>query len=189
MSRDEVTAIEENTFCLRELIDPKKHNLIQLLLRARAITSKHMDKISGKKDKIEKNDELMRIMKGRSFANFKAFQNCLRETMQSNIVLILKKSLFKITFFTLFHFISSNPDPSRLISPFSIQSYFIPSRFISSCHILSHRIYFQVSVSRPLSFVLFIYRIAKCHTDKLRLSDNDTTVLTINMLMMIITSM
>ena len=146
LSQDEVTAIEENTFCLRELIDPKKHNLIQLLLRARAITSKHMNKISGKKDKIEKNDELMRIMKRRSFANFKAFQNCLRETMQSNIVLILKKSLFKIfhliliSHLTLSHPVSFHPVSPHPVSPHPVSPHPISSHPVSFHPVTSYLI-------------------------------------------------
>ena len=82
--------IDDNMFCLGELIDIEKHDLVYKLVAGNCITSRHRDRVIRSKPE-DKAYELLIILQRRRYEDFVNFMKCLRKTMQNNIVKILEK--------------------------------------------------------------------------------------------------
>ena len=81
--------IDDNMFCLEKLIDTEKLDLIHRLVTEECITSKHRDRVIRCKRE-EKAYELLVILRRRRYRDYFNFMECLRKTMQNNIVKILE---------------------------------------------------------------------------------------------------
>ena len=82
--------IDDNMFCLEKLIDTEKRDLLHKLVQAKSITSRHRDRVIESKPD-DKAYGLLVILQRRRYKDFFNFMECLRRTMQKNIVKILKK--------------------------------------------------------------------------------------------------
>ena len=91
LSADEIHIIDNNMFCLVNLINPYRMNFLYRLVSKKCITNRHKEKVERWLEPEKKIDELLRIMKRRSHRDFENFKFCLRDTMQNNIVDILEK--------------------------------------------------------------------------------------------------
>ena len=83
-------AIDDNMFCLVKLIDTEKHDLVYKLVAGNCITSRHREKVIHSKSE-DKAHELLIILQRRRYKDFFNFMECLRKTMQHNMVKILEK--------------------------------------------------------------------------------------------------
>ena len=82
--------IDDNMFCLGKLIDTEKLDIELKLVRANCITSRHRDRVIHSKPD-DKAYELLIILQRRRYKDFFNFMECLRKTMQHNIVKILER--------------------------------------------------------------------------------------------------
>jgi hypothetical protein len=82
--------IEVNMFCLDKLIDTEKHELLFKLVRAKCITVRHRHRVICSKPD-ERAYELLTILKRRRYKDFFNFMDCLRKSLQGNMVRILEK--------------------------------------------------------------------------------------------------
>ena len=82
--------IDDNMFCLEKLIDTEKRDLELKLVTANCITSRHRERLIHFKPE-DKAHELLIILQRRRYKDFFSFMECLRKTMQNNIVKILEK--------------------------------------------------------------------------------------------------
>ena len=82
--------IDDNMICLEKLIDTEKRDLELKLVTANCITSRHRERLIHSKPE-DKAHELLIILQRRRYKDFFNFMDCLRKTMQNNIVKILKK--------------------------------------------------------------------------------------------------
>ena len=80
---------DDNMFCLEKLIDTEKRDLLHHLVRAKCITARHRDRVIHSKPE-DKAYELLIILQRRRYKDFFNFIECLRKTMQRNIVKILE---------------------------------------------------------------------------------------------------
>ena len=91
LPRDLRKVIDDNMFCLEKLIDIEKRELLTKLVAANCIRSIHRDKVINFKQDEHKAYQLLIIIQRRRFKDFCNFMECLRKTMQTNIVKILEK--------------------------------------------------------------------------------------------------
>ena len=82
--------IDDNMFCLGQLIDTEKHDLVYKLFRTKCITSRHRDRVIHSKPE-DKAHELLIILRRRRYKDYFNFMECLRKSMQQSIVEILKR--------------------------------------------------------------------------------------------------
>ena len=83
--------VDDNMFCLEKLIDIEKLELLTKLVASNCIRSIHRDKVINFKPDEQKAYQLLIIIQRRRFKDFCNFMECLRKTMQTNIVKILEK--------------------------------------------------------------------------------------------------
>ena len=84
--------IDDNMFCLEKLIDTEKRELLMKLVAANCIRSIHRDRVMNFKPDEEKAYQLLIIIQRRRYKDFFNFMECLRETLQRNVVKVLEKS-------------------------------------------------------------------------------------------------
>ena len=82
--------IDDNMLCLEKLIDTEKRDLELKLVTANCITPRHRERVIHSKPE-DKAHELLTILQRRRYKDFFNFMECLRKTMQNNIVKILEK--------------------------------------------------------------------------------------------------
>ena len=94
LSEDERRRIIFNNRCLIKLIDPYKHEFLSDLVEKDCITFRHFRKLTSMSevDKSEMISELFTILLRRSFAHFQLFIQCLKFTLQHNLVQILESN-------------------------------------------------------------------------------------------------
>ena len=94
LSEDERRRIIPNNRCLVNLIDPYKHDFLSHLIEKDCITFSHFQKLTSmvKVNKTEMISELFTILLRRSFAHFQLFIQCVKYTLQHNIVQILQSN-------------------------------------------------------------------------------------------------
>ena len=90
LSRELRKVIDDNMFCLDKLMDTEKHDLVNKLVPLNCITSQHRAKVIRSKQE-DRSHELLVILQRRRYKDFIKFIECLRKTMQKNIVKILEK--------------------------------------------------------------------------------------------------
>ena len=91
LTNDERDIIENNTFCLMNLINPFIFNFLGLLTQSKCITRRHKDKVVTWYDQYKNVQELLKIMQRRTYKDFANFRLCLSKTMQNKIIEILDK--------------------------------------------------------------------------------------------------
>ena len=92
LTEREITIINDNLFCLVKLIDPYKMKFLLKLVACKCITERHKIRLLGQfNDPDERIDELLTILKRRSYKDFLNFKKCLHDTMQNKIVGILEQ--------------------------------------------------------------------------------------------------
>ena len=77
-------------FCFEKLIDTEKRDLLHKLVQANCITSGHRDRVICSKPE-DRAYELLIILQRRRYKDYFNFMDCLRKTMQQNMVKILEK--------------------------------------------------------------------------------------------------
>ena len=93
LDQDEVAMIDDNMFCLINLIDPYRRNFLNLLHSKKCITIRHKEKLKkfpGTSRTIVA-EELLNIIKRRRYRDFRNFKICLHDTMQHKLADILEK--------------------------------------------------------------------------------------------------
>ena len=83
--------IDKNMFCLKVLIDTERQDLLMKLVAANCIREIHRDRVMNFKPDEERAYQLLIIIQRRRFKDFFNFMECLRKTMQTNIVKVLEK--------------------------------------------------------------------------------------------------
>ena len=83
--------IDDNMFCLEKLIDTEKRELLMKLVAANCIRAIHRDRVMNFKPDEEKAYQLLIIVQRRRFKDFFNFMECLRKTLQRNVVKVLEK--------------------------------------------------------------------------------------------------
>ena len=91
LNRDEIAMIDDNIFCLVKLIDPFRSQFLYKLVSKQCITYPQQEKIKQIPDIVRKGEELLKIMKRRTYKDFRNFKMCLHDTMQHKLVDILEK--------------------------------------------------------------------------------------------------
>ena len=91
LSRDEIALIDNNMFCLVNLIDPYRRNFLNRLVSKTCITIRHKEKLETFPEASKKVEELLKIIKRRRYIDFRNFKICLHDTMQHKLVDILEK--------------------------------------------------------------------------------------------------
>ena len=92
LTEREITIINDNLFCLVKLIDPYKMKFLLKLVACKCITERHKVRLLEQfKDPDKRIDELLTILKRRSYKDFINFKKCLHDTMQNKIVGILEQ--------------------------------------------------------------------------------------------------
>ena len=90
LPRDLRDVIDDNMICLKGLIDTEKHDFLLILVREKCITKRHRDRVFRTKPE-ERAYELLIILQRRRHRDFVIFMDCLRKTMQNNIIKVLEK--------------------------------------------------------------------------------------------------
>ena len=93
LDQDEIAIIDNNMFCLVNLIDPYRRNFLSRLFSKTCITMRHNEKLKKFSD-ASKNvvvEELLNIIKRRRYRDFRNFKMCLHDTMQHKLADILEK--------------------------------------------------------------------------------------------------
>ena len=93
LDREEIAMIDNNMFCLINLIDPYRRNFLSSLVSKTCITIRHYEKLKKFPD-ASKNvvvEELLNIIKRRRYIDFRNFKMCLHDTMQHKLADILEK--------------------------------------------------------------------------------------------------
>ena len=88
---EEISIIDNNMFCLVNLINPYRRNFLYRLLAKQCITNRHKEKIEKFPEASMKMDELLKIIKRRRYRDFRNFKVCLHDTMQHKLVDILEQ--------------------------------------------------------------------------------------------------
>ena len=83
--------IDDNMFCLEKLVDTDKRELLMKLVTANCIRSRHRDRVMNFKPDEEKAYQLLIIIQRRRFRDFSNFMECLRKSLQRNVVKVLEK--------------------------------------------------------------------------------------------------
>ena len=89
---EEIAIIDNNMFCLVNLINPYRRNFPYRLVAKQCITNRHKEKIEKFPEASMKMDELLKIIKRRRYIDFRNFKVCLHDTMQHKLVDILEQS-------------------------------------------------------------------------------------------------
>ena len=87
----ELNLINNNMFCLVNLISPYRMEFLYRLVAKRCISDRQKGRIECRKELSMKVDELLTIMKRRRLRDFRNFKICLHDTMQNRIVEILER--------------------------------------------------------------------------------------------------
>ena len=82
--------IDDNMFCLEKLIDTEKRDFLTKLVATNCIRARHRDRVIYSEPK-DKAYELLIIIQRKRYKDFFNFMECLRKTMQKNIVKILER--------------------------------------------------------------------------------------------------
>ena len=91
LSCEEIAIIDNNLFCLVNLINPYRRNFLYRLVAKQCITNRHKEKIEKFPEASMKMDELLKIIKRRRYRDFRNFKICLHDTMQHKFADILEK--------------------------------------------------------------------------------------------------
>ena len=91
LSCEEIAIIDNNLFCLVNLINPYRRNFMYRLVAKQCITNRHKEKIETFPEASTKMDELLKIIKRRRYSDFRNFKMCLHDTMQHKLADILEK--------------------------------------------------------------------------------------------------
>ena len=91
LDQDEIAMIDNNMFCLINLIDPYRKNFLNRLVSKKCITIRHKEKIETFPETSKKVKELLKIIKRRRYRDFRDLKVCLRDTMQHKLADILEK--------------------------------------------------------------------------------------------------
>ena len=83
--------IDDNMFCLKELINTEKQDLLMKLVKENSIRAIHRDRVMNFKPDEEKAYQLLIIIQRRRYKDFYNFMECLRKTLQRNVVKVLEK--------------------------------------------------------------------------------------------------
>ena len=83
--------IDKNMFCLKELINTEKQDLLMKLVTAKCIRARHRDRVMNFEPDEQKAYQLLIIIQRRRYRDFFKFMECLRKTLQRNVVKILEK--------------------------------------------------------------------------------------------------
>ena len=93
LNQDEIAMIDNNMFCLINLIDPYRRNFLNLLHSKKCITIRHKEKLKKfpETPRTIVAEELLNIIKRRRYRDFRNFKMCLHDTMQHKLADILEK--------------------------------------------------------------------------------------------------
>ena len=91
LDRDEITLIDNNMFCLVNLIDPYRRNFLNRLVAKKCITIRQKEKLEKFLEASKKVEELLKIIKRRRYIDFRNFKICMHDTMQHKLADILEK--------------------------------------------------------------------------------------------------
>ena len=91
LSRDELDRLDRNLFLLSTLLDVNNTRLLDSLVRDRCITDRHRDRIQSKLLKGERNEELLSIIRRRSYSNFTTLIDALKRRKQDKAVQLLEQ--------------------------------------------------------------------------------------------------
>ena len=93
LDQDEIAMIDNNMFCLVNLIDPYRRNFLNLLVSRKCITIRHKEKLKKfpEASKLMVVEELLSIIKRRRYRDFRNFKISLHDTMQNKLADILEK--------------------------------------------------------------------------------------------------
>ena len=87
----ELNLVNNNMFCLVNLISPYRMDFLYRLVAKRCITDRQKGRVESWQEAHKKTDELLTILKRRRFRDFQNFKMCLHDTMQNKIVDILER--------------------------------------------------------------------------------------------------
>ena len=90
LTENEISIINDNLFSLVNLMNPYRMDFLYRLISKKCITERHKASIENCSEIKQKIDELLTILKRRSYSDFKHFKLCLHDTMQDKIVDILE---------------------------------------------------------------------------------------------------
>ena len=92
LSVDELEHINRRTYLLvTTAINGNTKRFLDSLVRDRCITDQHRDRIQSKLTKKERNEELLSIIRRRSYKNFITFIDALKKTKQDEAVQLLEQ--------------------------------------------------------------------------------------------------
>ena len=91
LNEKELDLINNNMFCLVNLISPYRMDFLYRLVSKKCITNRQKGRIECKSELPKKVDELLSIMKRRRLRDFRNFKICLHDTMQNRIVEIMER--------------------------------------------------------------------------------------------------
>jgi len=80
------------------LVDMMDTSVVNALLKTVCISAGHVQAIMKQTSDRDKNEELLNIMKHRSFAPYKQFIQCLHETHQTQVIHLIDSYKCKVTF-------------------------------------------------------------------------------------------
>ena len=87
----ELDLINNNMFCLVNLIKPYRMDFLYRLVSKRCISDRQKGRIECRKEFPKKIDELLTVMKRKRWRDFRNFKMCLHDTMQNRVVQILER--------------------------------------------------------------------------------------------------
>ena len=91
LNDSELNLINNNMFCLVNLISPYRMDFLYRLVVKRGITDRQKGRVEKSPEIHKKIDELLTIMKRRRLRDFQNFKICLHDTMQNRIVDIMER--------------------------------------------------------------------------------------------------
>ena len=91
LSGEELDRIDRNLFLLVDVLDVHNTRLLDSLVRDRCITERHRNRIKSKLIKEEWNEELLSIIRRRSYSNFTTLIDALKRRKQNKAVRFLEQ--------------------------------------------------------------------------------------------------
>ena len=92
LSEEELSRFDRHVHHLELLLDVERKHFLDILVNRGCITERHKDGVSVQLKKVDKNRELLSIIRRRSYADYVTFVDALKKTRQRQILQLLEQT-------------------------------------------------------------------------------------------------
>ena len=92
LSEEELNRFDRHAHRLETLLDVERKHFLDILVNRGCITERHKDGVSVQLKKVDKNRELLSIIRRRSYADYVTFVDALKKTKQRRVLQLLEQT-------------------------------------------------------------------------------------------------